>query len=140
MGAILIRNPVVTRDQTSFEEAYEQHVDVVRAEKTRPFPAVALQQFNLNLVMEDEFVLYAPRVSEADKLFDRKSLERSASPHPSQRPFPVTGDLTVYIFCVGNRALQKTLHLIVKTNGQWAFPSQPLPKLEDVKQVCVARD
>jgi len=67
---------VITADQTSFEEAYEEHADLVRAEKTRPFPSQALGHFGLELISEDEFVLYAPRVTEADKLNDRKSLDR----------------------------------------------------------------
>ena len=67
---------MISVDKTSFEEAYEEHTDVVRAERTRPFPMQALDHFNLQLIAEDEFVLYAPRVTEADKLNDRKSLDR----------------------------------------------------------------
>jgi len=103
VSAVIQRCPVITPDKNPFEEAHEEYADNIYREKTRPFPEAALQQFNLNLVKEDEFVLFAPRVTEADKLNDRKSLER---------------------------ALQRTLYLIVHQDGIWKFPTNSVEDQE----------
>jgi large subunit ribosomal protein L46 len=58
-----------------------------------------------------EFQRPYPRVTEADKIGDQKSL---------------------------NRSLQRTLYLVVQSqHGDWVFPSSPLAQNENLRTVCI---
>ncbi|KAK9702609.1 hypothetical protein K7432_011170 [Basidiobolus ranarum] len=131
-GVVVTRTPVILRDPTSFEQAYFKHQQISEREQSAPFPVEFY--FKKGSIAEKRWLAEhsgkgsANKDSKLKEAFEETDVNAQFTPAPRT----TTADLRKDVQSL-DRALQRTLYLIVKKTGQeraWQFPEGPIDKSE----------
>ena len=137
VGLLLKRNPVILRDLTPFETSYYSYRHNLQQNEARPFnpkfyikkgtaaePRWRAAQEAARKEAEETGAPYLPKQPREEELKDVKLAERETE-----------ADRTNDVKSL-NRALQRTLYLVVKGKSGWEFPASPLAGEELLHEVC----
>ncbi|ORX96254.1 hypothetical protein K493DRAFT_314588 [Basidiobolus meristosporus CBS 931.73] len=131
-GVLVARTPVILRDPTSFETAYFKHQESSERDQAAPFPVEFY--FKKGSIAEKRWLAEHSGKGAATKDPNGKGALEETGVNAQFTPAPreTTADLRKDVHSL-DRALQRTLYLIVKKAGQeraWQFPEGLVEKNE----------